>query len=202
MRTMINSTGTKRSKNSIIIKKKSLLFATSLSVVLVILLLLGNKWRGQILDYKKQVSYSELRNRELEQKVKELSQTQESSQSSKFLEIKELGIKLSLNSKNDDLYYVVEEIPSESTPQLIHISTRKAQQINDNCSAENGGLMTISMSDRTSYDQQVENGTSNVRKIGEKYIRIENALGVCDESNNDEVARIVDSLYSTDILPL
>lgn len=135
-------------------------------------------------------------------KVKELSQTQESSQSSEFLDIKELGIKLELNSENDDLYYVVEKIPSESTPQLIHISTRKAQQINDKCSAENGGLMTISASDRTSYDQQIEYGSSNVRKIGEKYIRIENALDSCNENNNSEIVKIVDFLYSTDILPL
>ncbi|MBP7769427.1 hypothetical protein KA075_02970 [Candidatus Saccharibacteria bacterium] len=191
-----------KSKSSITISKKSLLIFLSGLTIVLLLAYIGGVWLGQSNNYQKQLAYSDLQIRELEQKVKELSQTQESSQSSEFLEIKELGLKLELNSENDDLYYVVEKIPSESTPQLIHISTRKAQQINDQCSAENGGLMTISASDRTSYDQQIEYGSSNVRKIGEKYIRIENALDSCNEDNNSEIIKIVDFLYSTDILPL
>ena len=191
-----------KSKSSITISKKSLLIFLSGLTIVLLLAYIGGVWLGQSNNYQKQLAYSDLQIRELEQKVKELSQTQESSQSSEFLEIKELGLKLELNSENDDLYYVVEKIPSESTPQLIHISTRKAQQINNKCSAENGGLMTISASDRTSYDQQIEDGSSNVRKIGEKYIRIENALDSCNEDNNSEIIKIVDFLYSTDILPL
>ncbi len=191
-----------KSKSSITISKKSLLIFLSGLTIVLLLAYIGGVWLGQSNNYQKQLAYSDLQIRELEQKVKELSQTQESSQSSEFLEIKELGLKLELNSENDDLYYVVEKIPSESTPQLIHISTRKAQQINDQCSAENGGLMTISASDRTNYDQQIEYGSSNVRKIGEKYIRIENALDSCNEDNNSEIIKIVDFLYSTDILPL
>ena len=191
-----------KSKSSITINKKSLLIFLSALTIVLLLAYTGGVWLSQRNNYQKQLAYSGLQIRELEQKVKELSQTQESSQSSEFLDIKELGIKLELNSENDDLYYVVEKIPSESTPQLIHISTRKTQQINDKCSAENGGLMTISASDRTSYDQQIEYGSSNVRKIGEKYIRIENALDSCNENNNSEIVKIVDFLYSTDILPL
>jgi len=200
-----------KSKSSIQVQKKTLIIIACSLLVISVLALIGNKWRGQINEYKKKVAYSDLRAHELEQKVKELQVSQNPSEGTSYLEIKELGIKIELSNNIKDAYYILEQIPSPSGP-LVHISTQTAKSLSSECAADRTSLLTLSNSDLTSYRNQVEYGVSNIRKIGEKYIHVSDQIGSCwqadsessptNQSSTDQITSISDSLFFADMLPI
>lgn len=170
------------------------------------------KLNNQNKDLKQQNTEDTTKIQELESQLNQIqsSSSADETPSSNYLSITELGIKLSLSSDTKDAYYGKND-SSDGSLRVV-ISTRSLAELEPECSASKSGLMQISSSTSSEYQTAQQNGDGRYKKVGNKYIYIENALGNCTKMNEQGLPvnpnnlileqKLSESLHSSTILPL
>ena len=114
---------------------------------------------------------------------KEINEADKKSENSskKYLEIKELGVKVELDDATADAYYVMQN-------GFAYISTTSLKNAGPECSAEKTGVVAISKVNKTdtdemtgkTYEQQIKDGGSGVI-IGNNVYLMNRSQAYCSE---------------------